>query len=285
MLWGSKGALQYQVHTPTAWHRFPAGSRFYTATNDSGELVGFYALARQAWGYLRLLLAVEPCVLNTGVGRQLVEHVQALGLEVAGTIEEDNVRSLQLSLSVGYELIAEFENISFTRQQPRVQEGVRQPSENELEQIALTLQAQEHDWFDPDQLRPDELWTTQALSSGIQLCTHRWSLEHLGLPFADGWVRKLLPALGVDPSNFVFATGHYPWGTPEELNRLLEHALATLGLQAIVLTGDRTSKSWNAFKRGLSLGIIGSSMGTNKMLVTSNKEFRRPLVFTPLNAV
>lgn len=285
--WGSPGGLRYQILDEIAWDRLPEGSRSILAHHND-RVVGCYVLAPQDWGVLRLLLAVHPDMQGQGVGKALVQRVavEHAAVTLAGTIETTNQRSLQLSLDAGYKQVGELEVRTFTRYRPAARPAYRQAREEDLPQIVRHLRAQKHAWFSPDHLRLQELIVTPDLSSGIQLCPHRWRIPSLGLPGPlDGIARRVLPLLGITPTQFAFATGHYWWGDPGEWGSLLEHGLATLQIQGIVLTGDVRSTFWKDICRSVRFGLVGSAMGSDGMVITSNQAFEQPVHFTPLNAV
>jgi GNAT superfamily N-acetyltransferase len=287
ILWGSPGGLRYQLLDGTAWDRLPASTEMLLAHRGE-EVVGCYVLAPQSWGTLRLLLAVRSGAQGSGVGRALVEHVARLKADdvLAGTIESSNERSLRISLDAGYQQVAELEVRSFTRQRPELQPGLRIAREDEIPRIAEYLRAQDHEWFDAAQLRASELLVGPDLSFGMQFCIHTWKLTNLGLPRGvDALARKALPTLGIRPDHFHFATGHFWWGDPSRWQSVLEHALFFWKLQAIVLTGDVRSNLWKDLRQNVSFGLVGTAMGGDGMVVTSNRPLNKPIHFTPLNAV
>lgn len=235
-----------------------------------------------------MLLAVRPGAQGTGVGRALVAHVaeNSSGEVLAGTIETSNKRSIEISLDAGFKPVAELEVRTFTRLRPSLQPAFRNAVADELPQVTENLHAQAHGWFSPEQLRADELLVTPDLTAGIQLCIHTWRIANLGLPTPiDAVARKVLPISGIKPSHFRFATGHYWWGDPSRWSALLEHALVLWKLQGIVVTGDIKSQLWQDFRRHVSFGGVGSAMGSDGMIVTSNQPLTAPIHFTPLNAV
>lgn len=287
MQWGSEGGLRYRLLEGHAFDRLPASSQILLA-HRGGRVVGCYVLAPQEWGLLRMLLAVSPDALGTGVGRALVHHVAGAFSEqnLAGTIEKTNRRSLELSEAAGYTRIGELEVRTFSRFQPKSHANIRLARGEEIPAIVQHLLAQGHGWFSPDHLRASELFVTPDLSSGMQLFVHTWSLDRLGLPTPmDTIARRMLPLFQVIPSRFRFATGHYWWGDPGGWARVMEHAMAALRLQSIVLTGDVTSPAWGDLRRIVDFGVVGTAMGSDGMWVTGNRSLEHPIHFTPLNAV
>jgi GNAT superfamily N-acetyltransferase len=251
-------------------------------------VVGSYVLVPQDWGYLRSLLAVEPAYRGLGLGRRLVEAAKDLlgPATSAGTIESCNRNSLELSASMGFEVVAEFASYTFTRQRPSLKAGVRTAEPLEFSHICDALRMQHHEWFDPTHLRTSEFWVSEDLSSGLQLCGAKWRLLDLGLPrLLDRSVRRVLPWLGISDDPHIFAFAHYWFGNPEHWETILEHAMAQLHLQSIVLVGDVQSPLWASLRRHVSCGATGTLLGTNSLKVTSNRPQWRPIHFTPINAV
>ena len=287
--WGSPGGLQYRLLRPPQWTRLPANSLILKAHRE-GHLVGGYVLARQSWGWLRILLAVAPEEQGQGVGRALVEHAAAWGAKaqhtMAGTIETTNRRSLEMSLKAGYQPVAHLEVRTFTRWRPRPVAGVRRATALDRPHLVEQLRLQGHDWFEPDQVDVDECWVTEDLRAGVQLTPQLWAITSIGLPsILDRPVLASLPLLGIRPRHFQFATGHLWWGDATRWSGVFEHAMRIANLQAIVLTGDETSNGWKEILGAVNMGVVGATIGDESMEVTATQAFAAPLVFSPLNAL
>jgi GNAT superfamily N-acetyltransferase len=288
-IFGTVGGPRYQLLHQPEWRRLPDNSRI-VAAHDGPHLVGALVLSEDSFGLLGLLLAVNPDRQGEGIGRRLLtkalEVAEAEGKALAGTIECENQRSHRLATSTGLRPVAHLKSRTFTRSRPR-NRHMRRATPDDLPHIQAALKEQSLDWYSDAHLDVTECWVTPDLDAGVQLMPQRWALVALGgmpLP-VDKMTRRLLPLVGIQPRDFVFATAHNWWGTPARWQELFEHAMHTDNLQAIVVTGDEQAPPWKALVGHTRMGTIGTLVGSNTMDVVATAPFSRPLAFTPLNAL
>jgi GNAT superfamily N-acetyltransferase len=287
--WGSEG-LRYRVRS-IDWSRVPTDREtiFLAARSAERGIVGAYALVEDTWGYYRLLLAVDPQAQRQGIARALLMKALASAGShpTYGAIELDNSKSLALMKSLDLPHTATLLSHTFTRARPRSQPHVRHAHSDELPHIAELVLQQNLVGFSSNMLRPNELFVTDDLAAGMQICRHHWVLSHLGLPLGlDPLARVALPLLGISPRDFQFAFAHFWFGNPSQWAALLEHALSDLKLQAVTAVGDPRGQPWNALCEHVDFGLVDRLLGPGRTaIVTSGMHEPPPMHFSPLNGI
>lgn len=292
VIWGTEGGLRYSDLD----HDFARIPDAISLVVRRGNLaIGHYCSVPRSWGFLQVLLAVDPFYKRKGLGRWLVQEGKRLftpHLEpdqvLAGTIEADNTDSLQLSESVGYQRVGCIEIVSFSRRKPRAWSQVSRLQPNDFNRVMETLQGYGASWNDTTHsVRAEEcfVWYDgMHIRAGVQAVLKNYRIHSLGGKFGKILV-KLMPIYGENASDYRFASLHFPWGDTHLFNRLFESVLANLGVSSAVIGYDREDKTLHHALTRLNRGALGALARRQIFWVTATGPLTRPIAFTATNVV
>ena len=314
--WGTQGVL-YTMPS-IAQSIADMSEPYFLTLDEEGELVGGYAFNRTLVGvgdrrypaFYRSLLATAPSHRGRGLGKLLVEQAKHHFQEIVGQqgilygyIEEENLRSLEVSRGVGYSPIGTFSVLLLTRFSPKHRCAIEQVAASECDSVVQGLETlyQDHALTNFEHsVRADDYYILRRANdivAGIQAKRCRWTIERL--PGIGG--RILLGALSweslarrlVDPQQYEFlrlGNAYVQPGYERDWFALVETVLAKQRLVSGMLFMDKCSP---VYQRLISAGrfswlntitnISGRVMAGFKNV--SEEEIaeirRRPLCFPP----
>lgn len=283
--YGTPGGFRYNV-LDRDWSRLKE-IRLLLA-RDGSRLVGCYGLLPRSWGYYTLLYVVHHQWQGKGVGQQLLAEVDrryrstlAPGQVLASVVEGTNQRTLNKKLKAGFEIIGQFEALTFFRRFPRKTQLLDHPTEEEFEAIQRDLLAHDKSWLDiSETTNATQYWVLRQqgkIVAGIRACTQRWAVGGLGKTLR--FFRPLLPLLGLPLDDYRFLSFHYPWGDAAYASRLFEAVLAQMGVKSAMVYGDPVDPDWQHLRAQLRRGLLGSILGAHQLCVTGTGSLPRPFVY------
>lgn len=197
-VWGS-GGTRYRMRDVETKLRMLAGSEFLTLELN-GQVIGIYVLREKrvmvgdaelpAW--YRTFLALAPEYGGRGYGSLLVREARrhctaklgGAGL-IYGYIEADNARSLAAATRAGYQAVAGFNVMIFSRVRPHRDARCRvlNPAERQAMTGRLTDLYRDHVMLDFDQsLDPGGYWVLEhedGIAAGVQVEQCDWRVCRL----------------------------------------------------------------------------------------------------------
>lgn len=291
--WGSQGGVRYR-HKSFAWND---RSRVYLAKDEGGDIVGMHVWLPYTWGFLRHMILVPSAHQGKGIAKALMasgkthfEQQLEPGQVIAGIVDQSHSLSMHLGLGAGYQVLRQFDLITFARRFPKHSTQVRRATQAELDQpIRAAVRELGRDWSDfSEQATPSNTWVfkdTSGLRAGATVVEHHLHLLSLGDTWSDQAILRLMPAFirKAHPKDYRPISLHYCWGDVTTFDTLWEALLSEMDTGAATIGFDTEDPMYEQIKQQVDLGHMGRAVGPVPWAVTGTGSLPRPLAWPAEN--
>lgn len=194
---------------------------------------------------------------------------------IFATIDQTNLRSMNMSAQMGLETIGSFAGFSFSRMQPIGSERIQRVEENQQASILKQLKDYYKDFtlFYTDSIfKNDDYFVIREdgrMVAGVQIYPVDWKIVDFGSPLANKavrlltripWVRKR-----ISPDMFSFLAFDAIYCEPgfeKELYELIEGVLERTDNYVAMMMMDLKSPLYGLFREHKKLGVLHRILGT-----------------------
>lgn len=194
---------------------------------------------------------------------------------IFATIDQTNLRSMNMSAQMGLETIGSFAGFSFSRMKPRRSERIQRVEENQQASILKQLKDYYKDFtlFYTDSIfKNNDYFVIREegrMVAGVQIYPVDWKIVDFGSPLANravrlltriSWVRKR-----ISPDLFSFLAFDAIYCEPgfeKELYELIEGVLERTDNYVAMMMMDLKSPLYGLFRERKKLGVLHRILGT-----------------------
>ena len=314
--WGTEGARYKLVDIAPTLRHLPNPT--YITLKKENQLVALrlYIEKQAQWNreplhsFYHSFFAVDPNFKGQGYGKMLARATadtlkQKLGARgiIYCHVETDNLQSLRISESMGYQRVGRFHAMSFSRFFPKPSPRLRKlaPAEKSAVLRVLTEQYVDHALTDfPLSLRPESFYILadgDQILAGLQAEPQHWKI--LSLAGAGGAVAiHALPRIPLvrelfNPNCFEFlkfGNVFFEQDRPEAAYALMEAVLALHNRKTAMMFWDKGSPVYQQIAGAGRFGVLNALTETPVEILALFKDFkeseiadfgRRPKVISP----
>jgi ribosomal protein S18 acetylase RimI-like enzyme len=316
VMWGSDGARYTLTDIEPTLLQLPHSS--YLTLEKDQQLIGLRMfLEKQAqWdsnplqSFYHSFFAIDPEEKGKGYGKQLAEATvknlrQKLGAKglIYCHVEADNLRSLRIAESLGYQHIGDFSAMTFSRFFPKASGCLKKLMPAQVPQVLTRLKDQysQHALTDfPLSFRSEDYYVLQkegGFRAGVQVGHQRWKIHHLA--GAGGAIALYaLPRIPLlrdlfNPQNFnflKFGNIFFNENHPEDIFELMEAVLAQHQLKTAMMFWDKQSPIYQKMTSAGRFGVLNTLTETPVRVMALFQGFdpveiaefrKRPKVISP----